>query len=88
MPKNLIKRLFPLLILINVSHFSFSQKSDSTKGPSHFGGTGTVTSKGISMVPNLSLGKPAKRAYQEYQHDFGKSEFFKYQTFRTVLHEA
>jgi len=59
MPKKLIKRLFLLLILINLSHFLFSQKSDSTKVPGHFGGAVTITNKGISIVPNLTLGKPA-----------------------------
>jgi hypothetical protein len=59
MPKHLIKRLFLLLILIHLSHISFSQKSDSTKVPGHFGGAVTVTNKGISIVPNLTLGKPA-----------------------------
>jgi hypothetical protein len=59
MSKNLIKRLFLLLILINLSHFSFSKKSDSTKVPGHFGGAVTVSNKGISIVPNLTLGKPA-----------------------------
>jgi hypothetical protein len=59
MPKKLIKRLFLILILINLSHILFSQKEDSTKVPGHFGGTITVTNKGISIVPNLTLGKPA-----------------------------
>jgi hypothetical protein len=59
MLNKLINRLFLLLILINFSHFAFSQKADSTKVVSRFGGAVTVTNKGISIVPNLTLGKPA-----------------------------
>ena len=59
MSMNPVKRPLLLLIIINFSHLAFSQKADSTKAVSQFGAVVTVTSKGISMVPNLSLGKPA-----------------------------
>jgi hypothetical protein len=59
MLENLIKKLLLLLVIISLSHLVFSQKADSTKVPCYFGGAVTVTNKGISMVPNLSLGKPA-----------------------------
>jgi hypothetical protein len=54
-----IKKTLIFLVLFNLSGVSFSQKKDSTKSAGHFGGTIALTSKGISMVPNLSLGKPA-----------------------------
>ena len=59
MLNNLIKRSLLLLVIISLSHLVFSQTADSLKVVSRFGGAVTVTSKGISMVPNLSLGKPA-----------------------------
>jgi hypothetical protein len=49
--------LFFLLICICLT--SFSQKSDSIKIPMNLGATITLTSKGISSIPNLTLGKPA-----------------------------
>lgn len=59
MLNNHIKRSLLILVIISLSHFAFSQQADSTKVVSRFGGAFTVTNKGISMVPNLSLGKPA-----------------------------
>jgi len=37
----------------------YSQYPDSTKVPARFGAVVTVTTKGISTIPNLTLGKPA-----------------------------
>ena len=51
-----------LLLLFTLSAFaqaSFAQKSDSLRIPNNFSGAVTVTTKGISTVPNLTLGKPA-----------------------------
>lgn len=48
-----------VLILIIITHHSFAQNNDSTKNPSHFSGSITVTNNGISLIPTLSLGKPA-----------------------------
>ncbi len=45
-----------LFAMMVVSHFSFSQKTDSIK---HFGGAVTVTNNGVSLLPTFSLGKPA-----------------------------
>jgi len=53
------KVLLLFFVLLNHTHFSFSQKTDSTKSISHFSGTVSVTNNGISLVPNFSLGKPA-----------------------------
>jgi hypothetical protein len=50
---------FSLIILLSLTYVSFSQITDSTKVASHFGCAVTVTTKGISTVPNLTLGKPA-----------------------------
>jgi hypothetical protein len=44
---------------IHHSFVAFSQETDSANAPVHFGGAVTVTSKGISIIPNLTLGKPA-----------------------------
>ncbi len=48
-----------LFVLLNLTYVSFSQNNDSTKVVSHFGGAITVTNKGISTIPNFTLGKPA-----------------------------
>jgi len=53
------KHSFLLLLLFSIPGITFSQKSDSTKVASYFGGTVMVTNKGISSIPNLTLGKPA-----------------------------
>lgn len=52
-------RILLLFILINLSCISFSQTADSLKIPGYFGGAVTITNKGISLIPNLTLGKPA-----------------------------
>jgi hypothetical protein len=59
MTKNLIKGTFLLIGLLNLPFLAFSQKSDSTKVTSYFGGGVTVTNNGISLIPTFSLGKPA-----------------------------
>jgi len=48
-----------LVLFLTFNYTVFSQESDSTKRFSHFGGTVTITNKGISTIPNLTLGKPA-----------------------------
>jgi hypothetical protein len=51
--------LFPSF-LICLSPNLFAQQSDSTNSKiSSFGGAVTIQSKGISTIPNLTLGKPA-----------------------------
>lgn len=49
--------LFILLFTIPV--LTFAQNTDDSKTPINFGGLITVTNKGISSIPNLTLGKPA-----------------------------
>ena len=56
MQKNTCLLFFVLLLL---THFSFSQKTDSTKSIIHFSGSVSVTNNGISIVPSFSLDKPA-----------------------------
>lgn len=51
--------LILLYILFCIPVIAFSEKADSTKVPSYFGGFVTLTNKGISSIPNLTLGKPA-----------------------------
>jgi hypothetical protein len=48
-----------IFVFFNITYVSFSQTADSTKVPCYFGGAVTVTTKGISTIPNLTLGKPA-----------------------------
>lgn len=55
----LIKKTFLFLVLLNFTHFAFSQKTDSTKNASYFAGTVSITNNGISIVPSFSLDKPA-----------------------------
>ena len=59
MKKKFIKRAFLLIAVLNISFLSFSQKSDSTKIVSYFGGAVTVTNNGISLIPTFSIDKPA-----------------------------
>jgi hypothetical protein len=54
-----VKLIVPLLI-VGVSPASYAQKNDSTIAKIYrFGGAVTIQSKGISTIPNLTLGKPA-----------------------------
>ncbi len=48
-----------VMILSNLPAGSYGQVSDSTMVPFRFAGGVSVTNKGISTVPNLTLGKPA-----------------------------
>ncbi len=56
MPKNYHLLLAVFLML---AHFSFSQKTDSTKNITHFSGTIAATTNGISLIPTFSLNRPA-----------------------------
>ena len=55
----LIRKALAFVLFFMFSYTVFSQESDSTKRVSHFGATVTITNKGISTIPNLTLGKPA-----------------------------
>lgn len=46
-------------VLLHLSSVTFAQAGDSVKTPFRFAGGVSVTNKGISTVPNLTLGKPA-----------------------------
>lgn len=59
MKNNLFKSALLFFVLFNLSNFTFSQKTDSTKAVSHFGGAVTVTNNGISLIPSFTLDKPA-----------------------------
>jgi hypothetical protein len=54
-----MKKSLTILVFASLTFFSFSQNYDSTRVPAHFGGAVTLTTKGISIIPNLTLGKPA-----------------------------
>ena len=47
------------LVLLFFPNLLFSQKSDTVAKTFNFWGAITVTTKGISTFPNLTLGKPA-----------------------------
>lgn len=64
-PKVLVK-IVPVFILLNISFFSFSQNADTTKPVTHFSGYINLTNKGISSLPNLTLGKPALIIYLSF----------------------
>jgi hypothetical protein len=48
-----------IFIFLNSTCILLSQKTDSIKVPGYFGGSVTINTKGISSIPNLTLGKPA-----------------------------
>lgn len=50
---------FLFFVLLSYPVIAFSQKADSTKVTSNFGGAVTVINNGISFIPTFSLGKPA-----------------------------
>lgn len=54
-----MNKLLFLFVLSSFTYPLFSQRADSTKVPARFGGAVTITNKGISIIPNLTLGKPA-----------------------------
>ena len=47
------------LVLFNISNVSFGQETVITKSAVNFRTVATITTKGISTIPNFSLGKPA-----------------------------
>jgi len=53
-------KLILTFLIISLSYTVSAQKNDSTIAKiSNFGGAVTIQSKGISTIPNLTLGKPA-----------------------------
>ncbi len=57
---NLLCRKASLIFILATSaFFSFSQNADTVKPANRFGTVVTLTSKGISTIPNLTLGRPA-----------------------------
>src|SRR6266536_218752 len=58
-PSQNYKKALLFFALLNLAHFSFSQKTDSTKTINHFSGAVSFTNNGISMIPTFTLGKPA-----------------------------
>jgi hypothetical protein len=53
------RKVFLFLALSSITCISFAQKTDSIRIVNNFSGAVTVTTKGISTIPNLTLGKPA-----------------------------
>ena len=52
-------RLLITICLSFINIISFSQEGDNVKDPYNFGGAVSLTNNGISLIPNLTLGKPA-----------------------------
>jgi hypothetical protein len=48
-----------LILILTFTYIAYSQKTDSVKVPGYLGGSVTINTKGISSIPNLTLGKPA-----------------------------
>jgi hypothetical protein len=59
MSDNFLSRATIFFVLLFFPFCAFPQKADSVIVPGHFGGAVTITNKGISLIPNLTLGKPA-----------------------------
>ncbi|MEI7830903.1 MAG: hypothetical protein WCI31_14090 [Prolixibacteraceae bacterium] len=55
----MLQRIFLIIVLLGISCSSFAQLPDSTKAFKYFSGSVLVTNKGISTIPNFTLGKPA-----------------------------
>lgn len=53
------KKALLLFVLVGVAHAAFSQDTGSARYLDDFAGSVSVTTKGISTIPNLTLGKPA-----------------------------
>jgi len=53
------EKLALTVFLLILSFESFPQKSDSKQTAHHFNGSVTLTTNGISTIPNFILGKPA-----------------------------
>lgn len=51
--------IFLLFLFFSLTNMAFAEKADTTKVPINFSGYALVTNKGISSIPNLTLGKPA-----------------------------
>ena len=54
---------FLFMSVLSLTCIANSQKNDSTLIPGYFGGSVTINTKGISSIPNLTLGKPAAIFY-------------------------
>ena len=50
---------FFLIVVLSITYTTYSQRTDTTRIPGYFGGSVTINTKGISSIPNLTLGKPA-----------------------------
>ena len=59
MPKHHLKCTLLILLLIGLSFSTYSQQADSLKNIKYLSGSVMVTTKGISTIPNFTLGKPA-----------------------------
>lgn len=57
---NVCIKVFILILSLGLSHIVTAQENDGTVARlNYFGGAVTIQSKGISTIPNLTLGKPA-----------------------------
>ena len=59
MPHNFFKGSLMMAAFLVLSCPAFSRQDDSTKAVKYFSGSVLITNKGISTIPNFTLGKPA-----------------------------
>lgn len=76
-----MKLVLLLFVLILASYLAFSENADSTKQVSHFSGSVLITNKGISLIPSLTLGKPAA----QFEFSMGKGKLTFEPQFRFAL---
>ncbi len=57
--KNSIKTVLLLIVLLQLTLFSFSQEINNKANTTNFSGAITATNNGISIIPTFSLNKPA-----------------------------
>jgi len=56
----MLNKIILQLLFVCLSHSLYAQENESSDAKiNHFGGAVTISSKGISTIPNLTLGKPA-----------------------------
>ncbi|MFY9152624.1 MAG: hypothetical protein WAO52_11445 [Prolixibacteraceae bacterium] len=70
-----------MFVLLQTSYFTIAENADSTKQVSHFSGSVLVTNKGISLIPSLTLGKPAA----QFEFSMGKGKLTFEPQFRFAL---
>ncbi len=66
------------VLFLFLSVVSYPQKSDTIKTATHFSGSVTLTTNGISTIPNFILGKPAAIFYTSFGQQFSFEPEFRF----------